>query len=207
MHALADTGVPNRICPQKESLASTVDCPTGPNPVDFLLFFPTMPCFTKVKNGQKQWGCREWMAVPIFPVPAIRKPWLPPSAAYRKLVYRFFPSFPSQNASLAWLGFALLLCSVLWALLIWLFKVFCKWAELYLSLPLSLLCGTTDPGPSNSSTAWDVHRWGTKQYVVRIGDAFDECFSSVCLEFSLKKQTEYNWIGDDKKKNILKDSI
>lgn len=140
MHALADTGVPNRICPQKESLASTVDCPTGPNPVDFLLFFPTMPCFTKVKNGQKQWGCREWMAVPIFPVPAIRKPWLPPSAAYRKLVYRFFPSFPSQNASLAWLGFPLLLCSVLWAELIWLFKVFCKWAELYLSLSLWVCC-------------------------------------------------------------------
>lgn len=137
MHALADTGVPNRICPQKENLASTVDCPTGPNPVDFLLFFPTMPCFTKVKNGQKQWGCREWMAAPIFPVPAIRKPWLPPSAAYCKLVYRFFPSFPSQNASLVWLGFPLLLCSVLWAELIWLFKVFCKRAELYLSLSLS----------------------------------------------------------------------
>lgn len=114
MHAVADIEVPNRICPQK-ALQALWTAHLGQIQLTFSVFFPTLPSFTKVKNGQKQWACWEWMAVPIFLVPAIRKLRLPPSTVYCKLVYRFFPSFPSQNASLAWLpsDFVLAVQSVL----------------------------------------------------------------------------------------------
>lgn len=56
MHAVADTGVPNRICPQKETLASTVDCPTGPNPVDFLCVLSHYALLHKSEEWPKAMG-------------------------------------------------------------------------------------------------------------------------------------------------------
>lgn len=70
MHAVADVGVPNRICPKKEKFPGIGNCPTGPNPVDFLCILSHDALHGKSEEGPKAMGLLR-MDVHVFLIPAI----------------------------------------------------------------------------------------------------------------------------------------
>lgn len=117
-----------------------------------------------------------------------------------------FSSIPFFTKWIVWFAFfTLLLCFVLWAKLIWLFKSFCKWVKLYLSLWVLCRAAKSSPIKLKPSTRCEQVKCSAMCSTHHLS-LWWMLFLSVWLDFSLKKQNKYNWIGHDKTK-FLKHSI
>lgn len=108
IHAVADMGLPNKICQQKKTFRHC-ELPNWAKSRIILCILSHYALHNKSEEDPKAMGLLR-MEVCIFLIPAVRKLRLPSYTAYLELVYKFFPSFHRVHS---WLGLAFLCFCVL----------------------------------------------------------------------------------------------